>query len=74
MTMEKTDGKDLGPAYTTKGDKIFRFRKHALWIPFERLLVPEIQRVGKTSSRDQGTGIHSQYYRPLFDTKAKDLR
>ena len=74
MTMEKNDGKDLGPAYKIKGDKILRFRKYALWIPFERVLVPEIQRVGKTSSRDQGTGIHGQYYLPLFDKKVKYLR
>ena len=72
--MEKPDGKDFGPAYKIKGDKILKIRKHALWIPCERVLVPEIQRGGKTPSRDQGSGIHGQYYLPLFDKRAKDLR
>ena len=74
MTTEKTDGKELGPAYKSKGDKILRSRKHALWNPFERVLFLGTQRVGRTSSRDQGTGLHGQYHLPLFDKKAKDLR
>ena len=74
MTREETEGKDLGPAYKSKGDKVLRFRKHASWNPFERVLVLEIQRVGKSSFRDQGTGLHGQYHLPLFDKKAEDLR